>query len=107
MAFTAQELNHKVTFEEQQTTRDEWGGEVVAWVQVAEGFAKFEPLVGREYFAARSLATEEQAKFTMRYRNDLSPSMRLMHDGQPWDITSIIKVRGQNREILIYAKRIE
>lgn len=43
----------------------------------------------------------------MRFRSDLNTAMRLIHDGDAWNMTSIINVKGRNREALIMAKRIE
>ena len=66
-----------------------------------------EPLVGREFLAAASIQAEGLVKFTIRYRSDITTAMRLIHDGEPWNMTSIQNIRGRNREALIYAKRLE
>lgn len=108
MTFTARELNHRITFEASVETRDEDGAVVTAWEQVgAASFAKMEPLVGREYFSAAALQSEGLVKFTIRYRADITTAMRLIHGGQPWNMTSIQNIKGRNREALIYAKRLE
>lgn len=104
--FTAQELNHKILFEAQVITRGEFGDVIVTWEPVAEVFAKFEPLVGREFMAAAAMNAEQMAKFTVRYRADLNTTMRLTHDGQPWELVSVQNIKGRNRETLIYAKRL-
>lgn len=108
MAFTAQELNRKITFEALTTTVDpSTGYPTEAWAQVAEAFAKIEPLVGREYLAAAAIQAEGTVKFTIRYRGDLDTTMRLMCDGEAWNMTSIQNIKTRNRETLIYAKRLE
>ncbi|MEJ7745192.1 MAG: phage head closure protein [Luteimonas sp.] len=57
--------------------------------------------------AAAATQSENTVKFTMRFRSDLNTAMRLIHDGDAWNMTSIINVKGRNREALIMAKRIE
>jgi len=104
MTFTAQELQHRITIESQVTTQDPMTGEIVTtWQTFAQPFAKVEPLVGRELFAAQQVLAAAPVKFTMRYLPDLDASMRIRWQGAPYNITSIANVKGRNRETLIYA----
>jgi len=109
MTFTARELNKVVTFEAMTTTIDpSTGYPTEAWTQVGEAsFAKMEPLVGREFLAAAAMQAQGLVKFTIRHRDDIDTTMRLVHDGEAWNMTSIQNIRGRNRENLIYAKRTE
>lgn len=105
MTYTAQELNRKITFRELTITQDPDTGEMIeVWTDLVSVFAKVEPLVGREYLAAAAIQDEIPTKFTMRYRGDITPEMRIAFDGDEYDITSIQNIRSGNRETLIYAR---
>lgn len=98
-------MNRKITFRKLTLTQDpNTGGMVETWADAFSVFAKVEPLVGREYFAAAAVQAEDTTKFTMRYRGDIDPTMRIAFDGNEYDITSIQNIRSGNRETLIYAK---
>lgn len=106
MSFTAQELNKQVQLLRLEEVVDpDTGYRTEEWVSFAETFAKVEPLVGREYFAAAAVQEENNAKFTMRFRDDLLPYHRIFHDGGTWNITSIMNIKSRNRETLVLAKR--
>ena len=102
MSYTAQELNTKIALSRQETTRDSEGYPVTTWTQYAQAFAKFEPLVGREYFAAAQITNNEQAKVTIRYMDGIEASDRITARGKHWNIQSVQNIRNRNRELLIY-----
>lgn len=107
MSYTAQELNRKITFQEEIIGQDPVTGEMVTtWTDLATVFAKVEPLVGREYMAAAAIQAEDTTKFTCRYRGDLNASMRIVFDGKNYNIQSIQNIRSANRETLIYARAL-
>ncbi|WP_299452177.1 phage head closure protein [uncultured Pigmentiphaga sp.] len=105
MTYVATDLNRKITFRKLTLTQDPNTGEMIeAWADHVSVFARVEPLVGREYFAAAAVQAEDTTKFTMRYRGDITPDMRIAFDGDTYDIISIQNIRSGNRETLIYAK---
>lgn len=107
MTYTAQELNRRVQLQRSTPVIDpSTGYDHDEWATFAEVFAKVEPLVGREYLAAAAMQSEGITKFTMRYRDDLLPTDRLLFDGKEWNVQSIQNVRSGNRELLIYAKAL-
>lgn len=104
MSYTAQELNRKITFRELQQTQDPVTGDIIEeWVDLLSVFAKVEPLVGREYFAAQAVQAENVTKFTTRYLDGINPAMRIAFDGEEYNIKSIQNIRSGNRETLTYA----
>ena len=52
MSYTAQELNTRIELQRRVQGQDETGQPIDTWQTYAAAFAKLEPLVGREYFAA-------------------------------------------------------
>lgn len=108
MTFTAQELNRKITFRKVTLTQNPSTGEMIeTWTDYLSVFAKVEPLVGREYLAAAAIQAEDTIKFTMRFRDDVSPAMRIAFDGKTFNIQSIQNIRSANRETLIYARSLD
>ena len=105
MTFTAQQLNNKVAFQRSTQVQDSIGDVSYEWATFRESFAKVEPLVGREYFAAQSGVGESQAKVTCRWFDGLTQTDRVVIRGQAWDITSIQNIKYGNREMLLYIKR--
>ena len=62
------------------------------------------PLADADPEGAAAVQAEDTTKFTMRYRGDITPDMRIAFDGDTYDIISIQNIRSGNRETLIYAK---
>lgn len=104
MTFTAQDLSHRIELQRLVTIINSYGEQETQWQKYAETFARVDPLIGREYFAAAQVNAEQSVKFTTRYRNDILPSDRLIYSGSEFDIQSAIDVGGRHRETLIYAK---
>ena len=104
MSYTAQELNTKITLQRFESVTNSFGETENVWTTYAEAFARVDPLIGREYFAAAQVNAEQSVKFTIRWRNDIEPADRLIHNGADFDIQSAIDVGGRHRETLIYAK---
>lgn len=105
--FTAQELNTKVIFQRLEEVVDpQTGYREEVWTDIGSTFAKVEPLVGREYVAAMAVQAENNIKVTMRWREGIKPADRLLIRGQQWGIASIQNIKFQNREMLVYAKRL-
>jgi len=107
MTYTTQELNTRIELQRFTTTRNDFGEEIQEWVTFGEAFAKVEPMVGREYLAASTEAGEVKLKVTLRYRADLGRLDRVIVRGDAFDIVDAQNIRFQNRELLLYCKRVE
>jgi len=96
-AMNAGNLRHRVTILQKTTDIDTDGYPVEEWVAVATVWAAVEPISGREYFQAAAVQAENQTRFTMRYRKDVTPDMRLQYDGQDYEIKAILDLGGWRR----------
>lgn len=96
MSLPAGRLRHRVLIQQQVTTRDGDGVEQTAWVDVATVWASVEPLSAREFIQSGQTQSAVTARITMRYRDGLSPSMRLVHRGEIFNIAGLLpdKVSG-------------
>lgn len=108
MTYTTTELNRKIEFLTFTLGQDpDDGSPIESWDTFAYAFAKVEPLVGREFWAAQAVQAEKTVKFTLRWRGDLTPAMRIVFDGKTYKITSIQNIRSANRELLIYGETLQ
>lgn len=88
-------LRHKVSILQKTIGTDPDGYSTEAWAPVTAVWAEVKPIAGREYFQAAAVQAEHQVRFTMRYRKDITPDMRLQYDGQDYEIKAILDLGGR------------
>lgn len=93
-------LRHRVTIEEPVRTADEAGGAEVTWAYVASVWAEIQPKTGREVFESDQLGGRVTHDVRMRFREGVTPKMRIFHSGRLFDIRFVADV-GERREWLI------
>lgn len=87
-------LKHLVTFQAKSATPDAFGQVPTTWVDVATARAEVMPLRGREFFAAAQVQQENGIKILMRYNPAITTTMRVLWDGQPHDVTGVVRLQG-------------
>ncbi|KAF1055037.1 MAG: hypothetical protein GAK34_00624 [Delftia tsuruhatensis] len=105
MTYTAQELSTRIQLQRSTYVQNEYGEPIYTWTTYAEAYVRFEPLLGRKFFAAAQAVSESQAKIIMRWRDGIKASDRIVARGENWNIVSIQNIAYRNRELLIYIKR--
>lgn len=102
-------LRHKVEIQEATEVRNPMGGVAkVGWVTRATARMDILPQArnqGQERLTGDQIVADFDARFRGRYRDWLTPKMRLVFKGQTYDIKEIINVDTRNSEIEILAKR--
>jgi SPP1 family predicted phage head-tail adaptor len=96
-------LRHWVTIRTYTKSRDSYGAEIETWADFATTWASVEPLIGREYMAAKQVSAEVSHKIRMRYIAGLLPTMKIAWGAREFEIVSIINVQERNNEIVIMA----
>lgn len=99
------DMREKITFKSRSTAQNYYGEEV-SWTVITTVWGSIEPLLGREYFSAEMVSSQVEVKFRCWYFPGLINTMRVTHAGVDYDILSAINVKSQNREWLIYAKKV-
>ena len=99
-------LKHRITFKERQASQNGYGEEMT-WSTVTTLWASAEPILGNEYFAAERMNTKVQIKFRCRYFTALNEKLRIEFDGQTYEILDAINIKVIDRDVLIYAKRVD
>ena len=81
-------LTERIRIEARATADNSLGEEVGAWepIHVGSLWAKAEPIRSRELVAADQIQSAGDTRFTIRFRDGVLPSMRVVWRGKPYDI---------------------
>lgn len=99
----SQRLNRRVTLKIQTATQDGTGEvQPTAWsnfIAAGDGaiWAEVKDISGREFIAAGSEQNSTQTKVTIRYREGVQPSMRLIYSGRVYQIDAVL---GEDRKTI-------
>ena len=77
------------------------------WNPVFTCWCGVEQLTGKEYRDADAVYWEDETKFTIRYRKDVSPDMRIWLDGAVYEITSITDRYNRHEALEILARKVD
>lgn len=108
-AFSSARAKHRIKLQSKSVTRNAIGEEVVTWADVVTEtadhclWAEVWPLKGREFFAAQQTQYAADVRFRLRYRDGLTQDMRVVLDGDAYDILSIVDVGAAHHTTEILA----
>jgi SPP1 family predicted phage head-tail adaptor len=101
-------LRHRITVQENTPTQNEIGEWVDAWTDYATVWASVEPARGSQYYQAKQLDSKVDGTIIMRYRDDIEPTMRVIHDGRTLKIVSLLTVKERKRELhIMYSEALD
>lgn len=100
-------LRHRITFQEQTHTQDATTGEdLVAWVNwLADEPAEVVPLSGREFIQSGANQSGVVARMTVRWRAGVLPTMRIVFDGQNYNIHPALPDPTNRRWLTLMVER--
>lgn len=91
-----------------QVIQDPVSGEVSrAWILVAEVWAAVEPLSAREFIQSNATQAAVTARITIRYRENLDASMRLVHNGRIYNPVGFLSDADSGLEYLTIPAAIQ
>lgn len=100
-------LRHRVTIEQQTTTKGAKGGVIKTWTTFAERWASVEPLQGREFYDAQKVNSEARYKVVLRYLAGVLPTMRVKYGTRTFEIVSPpINPGERNIELHLLCKEV-
>lgn len=102
----AGQLRQRVTIQEKDPTQDEYGEPAPTWSDVATVWAAVEPLRGGEFLEARRLGAEVTTRIRIRYRDGITPEMRVVGGDHTYDIEAVIHVEERQREIQLMCREL-
>lgn len=98
-------LDRRITIEQPTASQDAYGEPVESWGALATVWAQVQPLRGEERFEAQQVGAERTVRFRIRYRSDVTEQMRVVYDGDVYDITAVLELgRREGLEILAVAQ---
>lgn len=98
------DMRHKITIKQPGTTQNAFGEQIETWSDVVTCWASIEPLIGKEFFAAKQINSEVSIKIRMHYYAGLKPNMIAVYGTRTFEIISVINYKEQNRETLLMCK---
>ena len=93
------DLRHRIKFQKEKKTPDDYHGHTSTWDDVATVWAKVEPISGREYFYSHQLKNVISHRITVRYRDDITVEMRIVFEERIMKIESLVNLQEQERLI--------
>lgn len=104
MGLAAGRLDRRITIEQPSFSQDASGQPVATWSTLATVWGAKKDIRGRERFAAEQEIAEETTVFLIRWRNDVTVEMRLVHDAKTYRIEGLAETgRREGLEITAVA----
>lgn len=99
-ALNAGKLRHRVQVQRQVEIRNQQNGAVsIAWENIdGPCWAEIAPLSAREFVQSAAVQSNVTARITMRWRDDLTASMRIVHNGKVYNIAGVLADQDSGRE---------
>lgn len=105
-ALYVEDLRYRIVLQKQTITTDANGIEAVTWPTVKTVWAAYEPVSGREYYAAAAINSENNVTFRIRYQKDITPDMQIFFNNQVYQILDILDTGGRHIELQLISKVI-
>lgn len=103
----AGDLRQRITIQENTPTRNDSGELIESWSTWATVWGAVEPLAGREYFNAHQVTSEVDTRMRIRYRDGVTPQMRVSSDGRIYQIHAVVRVEERQREIHLMCSEVQ
>jgi len=99
MAQRAGELCHRVTIQHKTTVYDGYNYETEAWAEFKKLWGKISFLSVKDSLNAKAAGSETTARLKLRKRKDIDSGMRVLFDGQTFQIVSPPKPDNEKGQI--------
>lgn len=92
-------LDRLIDIQSVTETRDEFGDPVETWADFDTNVpAEYLPVSGAEQFQSQQHLATATARFRIRYRTDLTRKMRIVFDGDTWNVQHFEEDRRFDRK---------
>ena len=96
-------LDRRVTLKRRVETVDSSRQAVISYWPIATVWARVEPLGGREGFGQQQWVATGDVRFTIRWRGDVTPLHRVLHDGRVFDVMTVAE-EGRREALLVVGR---
>lgn len=90
-------LRHRIVLEIPVRTAAEGGGATITWQVAGAVFARIEAASGREIGLADGISARVSHAVVMRYRDDVTPQMRILEGARILEIRAVLDDDGRQR----------
>lgn len=98
-AVASGKLRHKVELQANVPAQDPVTGEMRnVWTTIARPWADIVPMSAREFFSSNAEQSEVRGRMTIRYREDIDATMRVLHRGMIYAIHGVMPDADSGRE---------
>lgn len=96
-------LKHRIKFQTQVAGKDAFGGNTVSCADVCTVSASVRNLSGEEKRQAQhgGEVAVARTEFTMRYRDDIDATMRLLFKGKVFNIRHVNNYNEENEKLIV------
>lgn len=100
-------LRHRITLQSQSQTQDPNTGAVTTtWADwLADEPAEVVPLSGREFISAAANVAGVDTRMTIRYRAGVLPTMRVVFDGNNYQVSAVLQDPSNRRWLTLMCQR--
>lgn len=106
MIKTIGDLRHRIRIEKPVGTENENGVIVKGWQEVCGAWAAVKDVSGREFFQAAAQQMENVTTFTIRWRDGINTSMRVVFAAENYEITQIDHANYAGNYMQIRARKM-
>ena len=104
----AGKLRHRIVIERATLTQNDYGEEVQTFATLATVWARVEPILGKERFAAFQTQSDVDHRILVRYQSALSTlaaNDRITWGSNTYDIRSVVNTDERDIELQIFATK--
>lgn len=98
-------LNRSIEIQSLSVTPNDTGGFSEVWTTLLNTWAKIKNASGTELIHADQLGAVAFSDFTIRYRSDLTETMRIVYRGTNFQIRHINNIEEADKWLIIKAER--
>lgn len=102
----AGKLKHRISLQSATTAKNTFGEDVQTWATYATVWAEVTPLNGRELLYAQQASSETSYRVSIRYNSSVAPTNRLVWGSKTLEVTAVINVGADNRELELMCREI-
>ena len=85
-------MDRRIVIEQVTTVNNTFGEDVETWTTFATVWCHVKPIRGQEVFQTDQTVAVQQTQFRIRYRTGIDEKMRIVYDGDTYDIISILEL---------------
>ena len=108
MAIKAGQLDRRIRLQRPVTARNEYGEEVVSFVDEITVAARLVPLPGSEDFVPSDGHSAKQPTiFEIRFRKNVGPKWRVVYNGSEYEVEDVAETgRREGLRLICYARNV-